>query len=60
MRATPALADLPVIALGSAVATEAVERARGLGVADFVAKFDRSGLISALAELTAPALDVAA
>ncbi len=60
MRATPALAGLPVVALGSAVAGDAVERARALGCADFVAKFDRSGLIAALAELTLPALDVAA
>jgi two-component system chemotaxis sensor kinase CheA len=36
-----------------------VERARKLRIADFVAKFDRSGLVSALAE-TQPALGEAA
>jgi hypothetical protein len=33
-----------------------IERARNLGVADFVAKFDRSGLVAALNEITAPPL----
>ncbi|MDJ1158141.1 hybrid sensor histidine kinase/response regulator [Chelatococcus sp. SYSU_G07232] len=50
LRVEPATADIPVIALSSYVSQSIVERARRLGVADFVAKFDRSGLIAALAE----------
>jgi two-component system, chemotaxis family, sensor kinase CheA len=59
MRAQARFARLPVIALSSGVTPEAVERARKLGIAEFVAKFDRSGLISALAE-TQPVLEQAA
>jgi len=45
-------ADLPVIALSSIVSAEAVERGRQVGFHDFVAKFDRQGLIAALKEQT--------
>jgi two-component system chemotaxis sensor kinase CheA len=51
LRANPRSAHWPVIALSSAPTPEAVERARRLGVAEFVAKFDRSGLVAALAEI---------
>jgi two-component system chemotaxis sensor kinase CheA len=54
LRAQPRLATLPVIALSSAVTPDAVDRARKLNIAEFVAKFDRSGLVAALAE-TQPA-----
>ncbi len=43
-------AGLPVIALAAGVTPEIVERARKLQIGDFVAKFDRSGLVAALAE----------
>ncbi|GJE00226.1 hybrid sensor histidine kinase/response regulator [Methylobacterium isbiliense] len=59
-RASPRIAQVPVIALAASTAPEAIERARALGIADFVAKFDRSGLVAALNEVTASALDVAA
>jgi two-component system chemotaxis sensor kinase CheA len=59
LRSQPRSAALPVIALSSAVTPEAVERARKLGIAEFVAKFDRSGLIAALSEML-PALGEAA
>ncbi|WP_407526174.1 hybrid sensor histidine kinase/response regulator [Methylobacterium oryzisoli] len=59
-RASPRIAQVPVIALAASTAPEAIERARALGIADFVAKFDRSGLVAALNEITASALDVAA
>jgi two-component system chemotaxis sensor kinase CheA len=59
IRAQGGFADLPVIALSSGTTPDAVERARKLRIADFVAKFDRSGLVSALAE-TQPALGEAA
>ena len=50
LRADPRYADLPVIALSSGVNPDALRRARKLRIAEFVAKFDRSGLLSALAE----------
>jgi len=53
LRADAKLADLPVIALSSAVSADVVERGRQAGFHDFVAKFDRQGLIAALKEQTA-------
>ncbi len=52
VRADPRIADLPVIALSSTVSAEAVKRGREAGFHDFVAKFDRQGLIAALKEQT--------
>jgi len=50
LRGDPRTADLPVIALSSVVSNEAVERGRQVGFHDYVAKFDRQGLIAALKE----------
>jgi two-component system chemotaxis sensor kinase CheA len=50
VRGDPRTADLPVIALSSVVSAEAVERGRRAGFYDYVAKFDRQGLIAALKE----------
>jgi two-component system chemotaxis sensor kinase CheA len=50
LRADPRFAELPVVALSSGVNPDAIQRARRLRIAEFVAKFDRSGLLSALAE----------
>jgi two-component system chemotaxis sensor kinase CheA len=47
------VAALPVIGLSGTIGADAIERARSLSIADLVAKFDRSGLIAALAELDA-------
>lgn len=47
------IAGLPVIGLTGTIGAEAVERARALSISDLVAKFDRSGLVAALAELEA-------
>jgi len=52
LRADPATAEVPVIALSSMVSLEAVERGRQVGFHDYVAKFDRQGLIAALKEQT--------
>jgi two-component system chemotaxis sensor kinase CheA len=52
VRGDPRTADLPVIALSSVVSAEAVERGRRAGFYDYVAKFDRQGLIAALKEQT--------
>jgi two-component system chemotaxis sensor kinase CheA len=53
IRRQPRLTHLPVIALASAPNPDLIERARGLAVYDVVAKFDRSGLVAALAEVDA-------
>ncbi len=59
-RAGTPSAELPVIALAATVGAEMVERARRLAISDLVAKFDRSGLVAALAEIDAPARTAAA
>jgi two-component system chemotaxis sensor kinase CheA len=53
MRATPASAGIPIIALATMVSAEAIERGRAVGFHDFVAKFDRTGLIAAIKEQSA-------
>jgi two-component system, chemotaxis family, sensor kinase CheA len=50
VRADATIAGLAVIALSSVVSAEAVERGRRVGFYDYVAKFDRQGLIAALKE----------
>jgi len=52
VRGDPRTAELPVIALSSVVSAEAIERGRQAGFHDYVAKFDRQGLIAALKEQT--------
>ncbi|WP_046867324.1 hybrid sensor histidine kinase/response regulator [Microvirga massiliensis] len=49
LRADPRFSDLPVIALASGVSRDTVQHGHKLNVTEFVAKFDRSGLLSALA-----------
>ena len=44
---------MPIIALSSMVSPAAIERGRQAGFHDYVAKFDRPGLIAALKEQTA-------
>ena len=53
IRADPRTATMPIIALSSLVSPAAIERGRQAGFHDFVAKFDRPGLIAALKEQTA-------
>src|SRR5581483_10602858 len=50
LRADPLSAQWPVIGLSAAVSADAVERGRRAGFYDFVAKFDRQGLIASLKE----------
>lgn len=52
IRADAKLAPTPVIALSSVVSAAAIERGRQAGLTDYVAKFDRPGLIAALKEQT--------
>jgi two-component system chemotaxis sensor kinase CheA len=50
IRAEPSAAGIPMIALSSMTTADMVERVRRAGFHDFVAKFDRQGLIAALKE----------
>jgi two-component system chemotaxis sensor kinase CheA len=50
VRAMPAAAAVPIIALATMVSAETVERGRAVGFNDFVAKFDRAGLVAAIKE----------
>jgi two-component system chemotaxis sensor kinase CheA len=50
LRRHPRGVELPVIGLSSIVSAEAIERGRRVGFHDYVAKFDRQGLIAALKE----------
>jgi two-component system chemotaxis sensor kinase CheA len=53
IRADQHLSTMPIIALSSMVSPAAIERGRQAGFHDYVAKFDRPGLIAALKEQTA-------
>src|SRR5258707_1348663 len=53
IRADQHLSTMPIIALSSIVSPAAIERGRQAGFHDYVAKFDRPGLIAALKEQTA-------
>src|SRR5213079_3493878 len=53
IRADNNLSTMPIIALSSLVSPAAIERGRQAGFHDYVAKFDRPGLIAALQEQTA-------
>ena len=52
VRGDQRIGNLPIIALSSVVSPEAIERGRRVGFYDYVAKFDRQGLIAALKEQT--------
>jgi two-component system chemotaxis sensor kinase CheA len=52
-------ANTPIIALSSMTSAEAIERGRQVGFHDYVAKFDRPGLIAALKEQSAVLADAA-
>jgi two-component system chemotaxis sensor kinase CheA len=52
LRQHPPTAATPIIALSAMVSVDAIERGRRVGFHDFVAKFDRAGLIAALKEQT--------
>ena len=53
VRADQHLSSMPIIGLSSLVSPAAIERGRQAGFHDYVAKFDRPGLIAALKEQTA-------
>ncbi|MFC0217204.1 chemotaxis protein CheW [Pseudochelatococcus lubricantis] len=53
LRAGARTRDLPVIALSGLNTPEAIERGRRVGFTDYIAKFDKEGLLAALEEFTA-------
>jgi two-component system chemotaxis sensor kinase CheA len=53
LRRDPRTAELPIIGLSSLLSADALERGRKAGLHDYVAKFDRQGLIAALKERSA-------
>jgi two-component system chemotaxis sensor kinase CheA len=53
VHAAPSTAALPIIGLSAMVSADAIERGRAAGFHDFVAKFDRAGLIAAIKEQSA-------
>jgi two-component system, chemotaxis family, sensor kinase CheA len=53
LRENPATAATPIIGLSAMVSPEAIERGRVVGFHDFVAKFDRAGLVAAIKEQSA-------
>ena len=55
LRRDPRFAHHPIIALSALCTPAAIERGRQAGFDDYVAKFDRPGLIAALKELTGTA-----
>jgi len=55
LRGDPHTAGIPVIGLSSMISADFIERGRQAGFHDYVAKFDRQGLIAALKEQTAEA-----
>ncbi len=59
VRKDPRTANVPIIALSSITSPEAIERGRQVGFHEYVAKFDRPGLIAALKEQIAVAEEAA-
>jgi two-component system, chemotaxis family, sensor kinase CheA len=50
LRENASTAATPIIGLSAMVSADAIDRGRGVGFHDFVAKFDRAGLIAAIKE----------
>jgi two-component system chemotaxis sensor kinase CheA len=50
VRADQRIAGLPIIALSALTSADAIERGRQAGFHDYVAKFDRPGLLAAIKE----------
>lgn len=60
LRRDPRFRQIPVLALSSLVTPASIERGRQAGFDDYVAKFDRPGLIAALKDAFANELRIAA
>jgi two-component system, chemotaxis family, sensor kinase CheA len=59
IRGLPSAAETPIIAITAMVSADAIARGRAVGFHDFVAKFDRTGLIAAIKDQD-PAIERAA
>lgn len=60
IRRDPRFRQTPIIALSALCTPASIERGRQSGFDDYVAKFDRPGLIASLKEFTSPAVGIAA
>ena len=60
LRENPQAAATPIIGLSAMVSADAIERGRAAGFHDFVAKFDRAGLVAAIKEQSSTDTDQAA
>ncbi|MTI16626.1 hybrid sensor histidine kinase/response regulator [Rhodobacteraceae bacterium RKSG542] len=60
LRNDPRFARLPIIALSAVVTPASIEQGRQAGFDDYVAKFDRAGLIASLKDVMTGELEVAA
>ena len=60
LRKSPHAAATPIIGLSAMVSADAAERGRAVGFHDFVAKFDRAGLVAAIKEQSSADTDRAA
>ncbi|WP_029064634.1 chemotaxis protein CheW [Labrenzia sp. DG1229] len=60
LRRDPRFRNIPILALSSMVTPASIERGRQAGFDDYVAKFDRPGLIAALKDVFSNELGVAA
>jgi two-component system chemotaxis sensor kinase CheA len=48
MRQLPSVEAIPIIGVAETILADAVERGRAAGIRDFVAKFDRAGLVASI------------
>ncbi|NVK34485.1 MAG: chemotaxis protein CheW [Rhodobacteraceae bacterium] len=60
LRRDPRFKRMPILALSSLVTPSSIERGRQAGFDDYVAKFDRPGLIAALKDIFSGEIEVAA
>jgi two-component system, chemotaxis family, sensor kinase CheA len=60
LRRDPRFRDIPILALSSMVTPASIERGRQAGFDDYVAKFDRPGLIAALKDVFSGEMGAAA
>ena len=60
LRADPRWQSMPIVAVSAICTPASIEKGRDVGFDDYVAKFDRPGLISAIKDVTSVELGVAA
>jgi two-component system chemotaxis sensor kinase CheA len=60
LKRSPRHRNIPILALSAITTPASIERGRQAGFDDYIAKFDRAGLIAALKEVTTYEMGVAA